>query len=90
MRKFIAGAVSAAILSTGLVLVVPVQSGAVSIVKYKNCAALNKKFPHGVGIPGARDKTSGKKVTNYYRSKALYLKNKSRDRDKDNIACEKR
>ena len=90
MRKFIAGAVSAAILSTGLVLVIPVQSGAVSIVKYKNCTAMNKKYPHGVGIPGARDKTSSKKVTNYYRSKALYLKNKNLDRDKDNIACEKR
>lgn len=57
---------------------------------FKNCTALNKKYKHGVGMPGAKDKTSGKPVTNFKRSKALYQANKKSDRDKDGIACEKR
>lgn len=57
---------------------------------FKNCTALNKKYPHGVGMPGAKDKTSGKPVTNFKRSKALYQANQRSDRDKDKIACEKR
>ena len=57
--------------------------------KYKNCTALNKAYPHGVGKPGARDKTSGKPVTNFTRSSSLYAANKSSDRDGDGIACEK-
>ena len=56
---------------------------------YRNCTALNKDYPHGVGRPGARDKTSGTPVTNFKRSKALYKANNGSDRDKDGIACEK-
>lgn len=59
--------------------------------KYSNCAKLNKDFRHGVGKPGARDKTSGTPVTNFTRNKKVYDTNKkARDRDKDGIACEKR
>lgn len=58
--------------------------------KYANCKALNKVYPHGVGKPGAKDKTSGKPVTNFKVSKAVYKKNAGRDRDKDGIACEKK
>lgn len=58
--------------------------------KFKNCTALNKRYPHGVGKVGARDKTSGEPVTNFKRSNRLYQLNKSSDRDKDGIACEKR
>ena len=61
---------------------------------YKNCTALNKKYPHGVGKSGARDKTSGKRVTNFKKSTAIYKEamshNRGLDRDKDGIACEKR
>ncbi len=61
---------------------------------YKNCKALNKKYAHGVGRSNAKDKTSGKKVTNFKHSTALYKKiiarNHSLDRDHDGIACEKR
>ena len=39
---------------------------------YKNCTALNKKFPHGLGRANATDRTTGKGL----------------DRDKDGIACE--
>jgi hypothetical protein len=58
--------------------------------KYPNCKALNAKYPHGVGKPGARDKTkSGEPVTTFKRSNRLYELNKGLDRDKDRIACEK-
>jgi hypothetical protein len=61
---------------------------------YKNCTALNKKYPHGLGRAGARDKTSGVPVTNFARSTRLYnvamKHNKRLDGDKDGIACEKK
>ncbi|WP_436699911.1 excalibur calcium-binding domain-containing protein [Nocardioides sp. BYT-33-1] len=56
---------------------------------YRNCTALNKVHPHGVGKPGAVDKTSGTKVTNFTRNAKLYKANAKSDRDKDGIACEK-
>ncbi len=64
----------------------------VTVKKYKNCKALNKKYKHGVGKKNAKDKVSGrsKKVTNFKRHNALYLRNKHLDRDRDGIACEKR
>lgn len=62
------------------------------IKTFKNCTELNKVYKHGVGKPGAKDKVKGrtKKVTNFYKSTALYNANKKSDRDKDGIACEKR
>lgn len=66
------------------------SAGAAPAKKYANCTKLNKVYPHGVGKPGARDKTSGKPVTNFKVSKALYNKNAGSDRDKDGIACEKK
>ena len=66
-----------------------VSSTAAASKKYRNCTALNKVYPHGVGRVGARDHTSGTPVTNFKRSNKLYRENKSRDRDKDGIACEK-
>jgi hypothetical protein len=67
---------------------------------YKNCTALNKVFPHGVGRKGARDKTStDERVTDFKRSNKLYAYNDGKeprhlherdlDRDNDKIACEK-
>ncbi len=59
---------------------------------YANCAALNKVYKHGVGLKGAKDKVRGatKPVTTFTRNNAVYKANKSRDRDKDGVACEKR
>lgn len=57
---------------------------------YKNCTALNKVYPHGVGKPTAKDKTSGIPVRNFYKSKTVYKLNTKSDRDNDGIACEKR
>jgi hypothetical protein len=60
---------------------------------YRNCTALNKVYPHGLGKLNAHDKTSGTPVTNFKRSTKLYLEamsfNPGLDRDKDGIACEK-
>lgn len=65
---------------------------------YTHCTTFNKKYPHGVGRVGARDRaTNGgvlsDPVTNFRRSNAIYAAamshNKGLDRDKDKIACEK-
>ena len=74
------------------VLAAPVAAGAhaVKAPVFKNCAAMNKVYPHGVGKIGAHDHvSSGKPVTNFYRSNRIYAANTARDRDKDKIACEK-
>ena len=59
---------------------------------WRNCTAVHHKYAHGVGRAAAHDKTSGKPVTNFKHSNALYktamANNKGLDRDKDNIACE--
>jgi hypothetical protein len=61
--------------------------------KFKNCTALNKVYPHGVGRNNAKDHTSGTRVTNFKHSTSLYKKvigyRKGLDRDHDGIACEK-
>jgi len=62
--------------------------------KFKNCTAMNKVYRHGVGRKGAKDHTSGHRVTTFKVSTALYKKiikfRSGLDRDKDGIACEKR
>jgi hypothetical protein len=61
--------------------------------QWRNCAAVNARYPHGVGRVGAHDATSGDPVTNFKRSNLLYRTamkyNRGLDRDKDGIACEK-
>jgi len=61
---------------------------------FKNCTALHKKYAHGVGRTNAKDRTSGKRVTNFKHSTTLYKKiiarNHGLDRDHDGIACERR
>lgn len=91
MRRALAG-----VLSLGLAVIVggvsiETASAAPKPKKYANCKALNKVYPHGVGrTAAARDKTSGRRVTNFRVSKAVYNLNASKDRDKDKIVCEKR
>lgn len=60
-------------------------------VKYRNCKALNAKYPHGVARKGAKDHvSSGEAVTTFKVNDALYAANRHLDRDKDGVACEKR
>jgi uncharacterized membrane protein len=76
-----------------------VPASAATPKSYKNCTELNKAYPHGVGRAGARDKTTGKPVTNFRVDSTLYSYNDGvarhrgeydLDRDNDGIACEKR
>ena len=88
--------------AVALALAVPVAGAASALSRptvgtavpplYKNCTALNKKYPHGLGRANAKDK-SPKPVTTFKRSTKLYntamSHNKRLDGDKDGIACEK-
>jgi hypothetical protein len=49
-------------------------------------------YPHGVGLPGARDHVTGKTkpVTTFKVSKPIYTANTRLDGDKDHVACERR
>ncbi len=88
-RRITAAMLAGMLAATGIAVASPAEAAP---KKYKNCAALNKDYPHGVGRKGAKDKVRGttKPVTNFKRNNALYEVNKGRDRDKDKIACEKR
>jgi hypothetical protein len=94
LRLFlIVGAVAVCAAAAGSGLASPGRDTAVPAL-YKNCTNLNKKYPHGVGRVGARDKTSGTPVTTFKRSNRIFAiamgYNRGLDRDKDKIACEKR
>jgi Excalibur calcium-binding domain len=62
---------------------------------YDNCTNFNRRYAHGVGKRGARDRTkSGRNpVTNFLRSTLIYNRamrwNDDLDRDRDGVACEK-
>ena len=84
-RAVIAVATVAAVAPLGLM----VPADAASARHFSNCTALNKVYPHGVGLTGAHDHTSGTPVTNFARKPAVYRANTGSDRDGDHIACEK-
>jgi hypothetical protein len=91
MQKLIRGVLVLALAASGgAVLATPAEAAPAKT--YKNCAELNQKYKHGVGKKGATDKVRGstKAVTNFYVNTKLYNANKSRDRDSDGVACEKR
>ena len=71
----------------GLLTAFPATSSAAA-KKFKNCTELNKVYPGGVALPGAVNAGGATKKEPKY-DKALYAANKSSDRDKDGIACEK-
>ena len=54
---------------------------------YANCTAMHVDYKGGVALPGAVNKGGATKYAPYY-STSLYTANKSKDRDKDGIACE--
>ena len=76
-----------------LILIAGICAGSSSIAtaagkKFKNCTELNKVYPGGVALPGAVNTGGATKKEPKY-DKALYAANKSSDRDRDGIACEK-
>lgn len=89
--RLIAAATLAATLTVPLVTVSAAEAAGPAWTE--NCTALNKKFPHGLGKAGARDRTSGTPVTTFKRSTKLYniadRANGGLDRDNDGVACEK-
>ncbi|QRY36094.1 MULTISPECIES: excalibur calcium-binding domain-containing protein [Bacillus] len=82
-----------AVLSLGLLLsftqVDTHTADAKTVKSYKNCKALNKVYKGGVAKSKNTKNKGGKTKYKPYASKALYLKNKHLDRDKDGIACER-
>ena len=64
-----------------------------AVTVFKNCTALNAKYPGGVAKAGVKfNLVNGKKKAFKKRptfSTALYAANKKSDRDKDGIACER-
>jgi hypothetical protein len=71
-----------------VVAVAPSTEAYAAAKKFKNCTELNKVYPGGVALPGAVNVGGATKKEPKY-DKALYAANKSSDRDKDGIACEK-
>jgi hypothetical protein len=59
-----------------------------TVVTFVNCSAMRVTYPHGVGLPGAIDQTSGTPVTQFLVSRELYNANTKSDADHDGIACE--
>ena len=94
--KLLAAAASIAVAAT-LSMAPPADAAA---RRFKSCTAMNRVHPHGVGLWGARDHTSGTRVTSFKRNNRLYRANNGPrnlgtgkydlDRDNDHIACEKR
>jgi hypothetical protein len=89
-----ASAIAVAALTLTSLVGTAVSADAAVPARYKNCTNLQKTFKHGVGRSTARDHTSGKPVTTFTHNTKEYTKavkaNRSLDRDKDGIACEKR
>jgi hypothetical protein len=86
----IASAAFAAAVAAALAL--PATAVAKTPPLYRNCTALNSKYPHGIGKAKARDRTTGTPVTTFRRSTTLYntamSHNRGLDRDRDGVACE--
>ncbi|MDX2004632.1 MAG: excalibur calcium-binding domain-containing protein [Meiothermus sp.] len=78
------------VLAALVLLAVLPRTNAQTATKYSNCAALTQDYPYGVGISGAKDKTSSSRrpVTDFEVSAGVYSANSHLDRDDDNIACE--
>ncbi|KMK97419.1 excalibur calcium-binding domain-containing protein [Rossellomorea marisflavi] len=86
MKKMIGCAL---ILSLSLASLSVPATEAAAAKKYKNCTELNKDYKGGVArAKGVKNKGGKTKYTPHV-SKALYDANKSKDRDKDSIACER-
>ena len=90
-KKLVAVAVTT-FAATALFLTGPASTHTTGL--HDNCTNLNKTWPHGVGLANARDRTSGTRVTNFYRNTKAYRAaeghNGTLDADNDGIACEKR
>lgn len=92
MRASVVRSVLVAVLAVvgGLVVSGPAQAAAAQ--SFRNCTALNARYRHGVGLPGAKDRVRGRTrpVTTFRVDRRMYNANARLDRDGDRVACEKR
>lgn len=89
MKRIIAlFAICSLLLSSSVVSIEQVNAKS-EVKSYKNCKELNKDYPGGVAQSAKAKNKGGKTKYKPHVSKALYDKNKSKDRDKDQIACER-
>lgn len=89
MKKLTFIAVSALILSI-ISLAPPAQAvGDLAAKKFSNCAALNKVYPGGVALSRSSVNRGGTVKYSPKVSSTVYKENKSKDRDRDGIACER-
>lgn len=82
------------LLSLGLIIGFSCSSSDIVAAKttvktYKNCTELNKDYNGGVAQSSSVKNKGGKTKYKPHVSKELYEANKSKDRDKDLIACER-
>ncbi len=91
-RTKFSAAVVAIVAATTLTVGGPVSAHTTGI--HDNCTELKKKWPHGVGLRTAVDRTTGTRVTTFYRNNDAYWAakrhNGTLDADNDRIACETR
>jgi hypothetical protein len=57
--------------------------------KFSNCSALNKVYPGGVAKSKSSKNKGGATTQKPTVSAKIYEENRSKDRDKDGIACER-
>lgn len=57
-------------------------------IDYRNCSALRRDYPHGVGRVGAVDRGPSPTVRTFFVSDTLYQANTESDADRDGVACE--
>lgn len=93
-RRLVAAGVTGLTVIVGVAAATGSPAAAHSTGIHDNCTNLNAKWPHGVGLRNAVDRTSGAPVTAFRRSSEAYRAadrhNGTLDRDGDGIACEKR
>ena len=89
MKRILTITLTSLVLAAPVAVVTAESASAVVPKDYANCTALNRVYPHGVGLFGAHDHTSGTPVTNFKRAPKVYRLNDESDADNDKIACEK-
>lgn len=88
MKKRLAYVLSFALLAAVIVPASP-QVVHAKAKEYKNCTELNKDYKGGVAKSASIKNKGGKTKHKPFVSAELYEANKTKDRDKDFIACEK-
>ena len=87
MKKLIRATIAGIALFT--LSIAPSETADAAPKKFKNCTELNKTYKGGVAKTTTTKNKGGKTKYKPYANSSLYEANKSKDRDKDGIACER-